>query len=170
MGATTEVRSDDYSFDGESIIQRNRHNSHNGKWYGPDKEPNPFGPRCGCGGCQARFHPFGRLIAFRINRTGDLYRPNDVDMLYEAVSGRWDVSIERPAPESEVSETPHVGANPETCRHRVIIVTDNFANTFAYECFSCGSLINREHWIGRQYKYDPEHDCWVQVGRSGRSR
>lgn len=39
-----------------SVIQENRHNSHDGRWYGPDKEPNKPSPDCICAGCKTRYH------------------------------------------------------------------------------------------------------------------
>lgn len=38
-----------------TIIQRNRHNSITGNWYGPDPEPCDPGATCPCQGCFARF-------------------------------------------------------------------------------------------------------------------
>lgn len=34
-----------------SIMQLNRHSSYTGVWFGPDPEPRPAGPDCGCAGC-----------------------------------------------------------------------------------------------------------------------
>jgi hypothetical protein len=38
-----------------SILQRNRHNSVDGRWYGPEPEPCKAGASCECAGCLARF-------------------------------------------------------------------------------------------------------------------
>lgn len=38
-----------------NIIQRNRHDSVNGRWYGPEAEVSPAGPTCPCAGCIVRF-------------------------------------------------------------------------------------------------------------------
>lgn len=41
----------------ESILQKNRHSSKDGHWFGPKPEPMKASPECPCSGCEARYRP-----------------------------------------------------------------------------------------------------------------
>ena len=56
-------------------------------------------------------------------------------------------------------------ADPKTCWHRVILTRATYSEEVVYACASCYTEITDDFWSGRQYKYDPNHENWVQVGQ-----
>lgn len=60
------------------------------------------------------------------------------------------------------------GANPDTCRHRVIEANVDYGEQVVYECSSCGSLLPAKFFDGRVWKFLPEFNRWEQVGPTSR--
>lgn len=54
------------------------------------------------------------------------------------------------------------GANPETCRHHVIICGQR-DGTPGFFCFSCLSPVSDDMRAGRKYAYDDERNVWEYV-------
>ena len=57
-------------------------------------------------------------------------------------------------------------ADPNTCWHRVIFAAATNGADVMYVCASCWTKLPNDFWVGRQFKYDANHEKWVQVGRT----
>lgn len=66
-------------------------------------------------------------------------------------------------------EPTPVGANPDTCRHRVLGVQHG-DDDWWFSCESCWLIIEEEFLRGRTYTYDVDNHTWVQKGRSPRKK
>lgn len=61
--------------------------------------------------------------------------------------------------------------NPETCKHRVLALTNIYGHIGTVTlpcCMSCYIYVGFEHTNGRTYNYDEKQDVYVQVGPSPR--